>query len=314
MSVKYKVTTLSFTSLFALATALAPLGLASIAVTQAGCGILGSPGPSAVSRGQKYESGDPTFDEFFSELYDMQIELGKAPDSEKKIREDLAKGIKLDEGSSTTLLSKKVGKRAEELAAAGTGLKLEVKGLEEGEDPAASMSVKGKELTGDDKDMVEAVEKAAGDAAKLYVRMRKARKTIEQFQGKMLALEPSMDGAFRKGGPSKKAEVRKNMEDAKKLIPLMDARIDEVGEAAKTLAKKLEEAAATDNGQFEKPAPPPEPPPAAEEPEPEPGKAKKGEKGEKPKGEKPKGEKPAGEKPAGEKPAGEKKPSQDFEP
>ena len=142
-----------------------PLALASLT---AGCGILGSPGPSAVSQGQKYQSGDPTFDEFFTNVYDLQIELAKAPESEKKIRESLAKKVKLDEGSSASMLSKKLGKRTEELAAAGTGVKLEVKGLEAGEDASADMSVKGKDLEGDDKEMVDAIKTRPGRRQALH--------------------------------------------------------------------------------------------------------------------------------------------------
>ena len=58
------------------------------------------------------------------------------------------------------------------------------------------------------------------------------------------------------GGPSKKSEVRKNLDDVKKLTPLMSSRADEVSESAKTLAKKLTEAASTDDGHFDAPPPP----------------------------------------------------------
>ena len=273
---------------------LIPLTATGLVVAATGCSILGSPGPSAVSQGQKYQSGDPTFDEFFSNLHDMQIELGRAPASEKEIREELAKKVKLDEGSSASMLGKKLGKKTEELATAGTGLKMEVDGLDDNDDAGVKVSVKGKDLDGDAKTMVSAMEAAVKSAAKLHVRMKKIKKSLDQATGQILALEATVDGAFRKGGPKKKSEVRKNLDDAKKLIPLMSARAEEVAEASKTTAKKIADAAQTDTGQFDQP-PPAEPPPA--EPEPEKGD-KKGDK------------KPPADKPPADKP----KPPSDFEP
>ena len=76
-----------------------PLTAAGLVVCATGCSILGSPGPSAVSQGQKYQSGDPTFDEFFGNLYDMQVELAQSSASEKEIREELVKKVKIDEGA-----------------------------------------------------------------------------------------------------------------------------------------------------------------------------------------------------------------------
>src|SRR5687767_2337266 len=176
MSLRFRSNKIAKTWVLVLGTALAPVGLGAIASTQVGCFVLGSPGPSKVSQGQRYTAGEPTFDEFFTQLYDAQIELGKAPESEKKIREKLAAKIKLEEGNSATLLGKRVTKRADELAAAGTGLKLEVKGLETGEEPSSAMTVKGKDLEPDDKEMVTGVEEAAKEAAKLFNRMRKIKK------------------------------------------------------------------------------------------------------------------------------------------
>ncbi len=282
-----------------------PVALVAITTTVPGC--LGSKGPSDVGQGKKYTSGDPNFDEFFGQLYDFQIEMGKAPENEKEIRNELAKTLNMEEGASAALLSKKVESWATQLASQGTGLKLEVQGLDEGEDPQASLSKTGKDLEGDDKAIADAVEKAALGAVKVVARMRKIRRMLDQLQSTSLALENSVDTAFRLGGPSKKGEVRKNLADSRTLIPLMQARADEVLESGKSLGKKLLDSANTDDGHFDKPAPPPPPPeePPVEEP-------KKGEKKVEKKGEK----KPPAEKPPAPPPA-EKPPTpppSDFEP
>ncbi len=277
---------------FALSTALTPIGLAAV-VSTPGCFVFGSGGPSAVGQGKKYVSGDPNFDEFFATLFDLQVDLGKVPQEEKEIRHQLAKELKGDPDASGSLLAKRAEKRAKDLASAGTGLKLEVKGLDEGEDPSADMSSAGKDLSGDDKEFADAVEKAALSELKLIARLRKGKAEIERLKALSMALDQQVDGAFRLGGPSKKAEVRKNLADARTLMPLMAARADEVIDSARTTVKKLKDAVNTDDGSFNKPPPPP-PPPV----EPENGGA--GEDGKTPpKGDKPKGDKP---KPKGDKP------------
>src|SRR5690349_469945 len=93
-------------SSISLVTPATPVALAALTLSATGC--LGSKGPSAVGQGQKYTSGDPTFDEFFTQLYDFQIEMGKAPESEKQVRKDLATALKMDDdGASAAMLSKK---------------------------------------------------------------------------------------------------------------------------------------------------------------------------------------------------------------
>lgn len=83
-----------------LSSAVVPVALA-LAAAQPGC-MFGSGGPSTVAQGHAYRSGDPTFDRFFTELYELQVELAKAPDDEKAHRIALAKklGMELDEESA----------------------------------------------------------------------------------------------------------------------------------------------------------------------------------------------------------------------
>ena len=242
----------------ALSTALTPVGLAAIASTPS-C-LFGSGGPSAVGQGKKYVSGDPNFDDFFNALFELQVELAKSPQEEKEIRRELAKKLKGDPDASGTLLAKRADKRAKELASNGIGLKMEVSGLDEGDEPSAKVTTVGKDPSGDDKEFVDAVQKAAEAELKLVARLRKGKREIERLRGLSMALDQQVDAAFRLGGPSKKSEVRKNLNDARTLMPLMGGRADEVIESARTTVKKLEEAMHTDDGSFNKPPPPPPPP------------------------------------------------------
>lgn len=293
----------------ALTTTFAPAAVLGLALSQPGCFVFGSPGPSMVGQGKKYESGEPQFDQFFAQLYDLQLEMAKAPGREKELRQELAKVTKSDPDASATLLAKKIEKRTKELAEAGTGLKLEVEGLEGSGAPSVSLKTLGKDLSGDDKALVDSVEKTAKGEAQLLGRMREVTRELEQMRALSVALDQQVDNAFRKGGPSKKAEVRKNLEDARTLMPLMGARAQETEDAAKATLKKLQEAVSTEDS-YKKEEPPPPPPPEEEPAESAEGKPKP----------KPGGGKPAGGKPGGSSggtsppPPPPPQPPPDFEP
>ena len=124
---------------------------------------------------------------------------------------------------------------------------------------ASPVSLKpvGRELQGDEQAFVKAVERAARSEFKLLARMERRKKQLEKLKATSVALDAQVDSTFRLGGPKKKSEVRKNLQDANTLIPLMIARADDVGGNSKKFLKKLEEVANTDKGQFAAPSPPP---------------------------------------------------------
>ena len=317
MSVKRSVRSITTALITSATFAAAPLGLVTIAST-AGCGIFGSSGPSDVGQGKQYTSGDPNFDQFFTELFELQVMLGDAPEGEKDVRRKLAATWDVEEDASAILIAKAVKRKVDAWAATGIGLKAETSGLE-GSDPGDSklaVTVTDGSLSGDDQKMVKAAEAAGTSAAKVVARMGQAKMRITKLQATISALEGAVDTAFKKGGPGKKSEVRKNLEDAKTLMPLMNTRAEEVAISAKKLAKKLGEALTTDPSLLKKPEPKPVPPPETDG---EGGPTGDGENaGDKPKpsGDKPK---PSGDKPK-PKPGGDKpKPSggtppPDFEP
>jgi hypothetical protein len=259
MSLKTYTSRIIAAALTATGAWLTPALIAAFALTQPACFVFGSSGPSMVGQGKKYQSGNPQFDEYFAELFDLQVEMSKAPAREKEIRQDLAKITNSDPDASATMLAKKVEKRAKDLAEAGTGLALTVEGADGDSKPTVAFEVTGKELSADDKSYFETVEKVAKDEAELLGRMRKLTKELERMRALSIALDQQVDNAFRKGGPSKKSEVRKNLEDSRTLMPLMASRATETSEASKTALKKLAEAIATKDS-FKKEEPPPPPP------------------------------------------------------
>lgn len=64
--------------------------LLSLAPALGGCG---GAGVSSVAQGQRYESGDPTYDEFFRQVHELSVQLSVAPKAESQLRMALGKEL-----------------------------------------------------------------------------------------------------------------------------------------------------------------------------------------------------------------------------
>ncbi len=233
-----------------MATAAVPATLVVLA-TQPGCFLFGSPGPSSVGQGHKYVSGNPEYDQYFSQLYELQVEMGKAPDTEKAIRKKLAKKLGIDADASAALLAHKVKKNAEKIAKRGVGLQITLEGGDDNDGAgSAKLQSSGGTLSGDAKKFANAVEDAVVHEQKLAAEMKKSHKLLDQLRAKTVELKANVESVFRKGGIRKQAEVKKNLKDADTMITLMVARSDDVSDAASKTIKRLAEAIHTDHGQF----------------------------------------------------------------
>ncbi|MEB2312831.1 MAG: hypothetical protein OZ921_16530 [Sorangiineae bacterium] len=277
----------------------------SVAAGLPGCFVFGSPGPSKVGQGQKYSSGNPAFDEFFERLYSLQVALAEAPSGEKEVRRAFAAKLDADPDASTSMLTKKAQKLAQALAARGVGLELELDEGDEETKPTANLKATGAALTGDDRTFITAVETTAQKELDVVHSMKKAAKQLDELRAQLMALETQVDDAFRLGGPRKKAEVRKNLDDAKVLLPLMTSRAEQVRDSAHQLLRKLTQAVRTDDGSF---AHHPAPAPAEASPTTSDAEARP-----KPRP-RPAGGAPAPSKPPPSKPPPSKPPPTDFEP
>jgi hypothetical protein len=240
-----------------------------------GC-IFGSGGPSNVAQGKLYRSGDAQFDEFFTGLYALQVELAQAPDRENQIRQSLAQELK-SATDAPAELGQAVKDQAQRLAKSGTGLNVKAtENVDHEEQAKIDVEAVGMPIDAEGEKLIATVEKHGTEALKLYVVMQGRERLLERMRGIAMTLQDQSDQRFRKS-MAQKAEVRKNLEDAQTLIPLMVTRARDVADSAKALFKNIAESAHTDDGSFKPPPPPPppeEPPPIEEEPPPKKGKGK----------------------------------------
>jgi hypothetical protein len=207
-----------------------------------------NPGPSAVGRGLKYETGKAQFDQFFSALHDWQVKLEQAPGRERAIRAQLAADLEIKDGATPGLLSADVERRARELASSGIRTRLEVEGYdaEDALDVSATLRVSGPEIPGPARQAAESIVLASRHELALMAELRSDANQLERQLALSALLEDGVDEAFRAAGPSKTAEVHKNLSDARKIIPLMVSRARELAEQAKKLVRALERALSTE--------------------------------------------------------------------
>jgi hypothetical protein len=238
------------------------------------CGILSLGGPSTVAQGKYYVSGNQQFDEFFLELYRLQVRLAEAPNELAKARTALSQSAGVDPSTPNAELSDKLHAAFEKLIAGGVRVKIEVTSPDPPDPKAATASLK---TSGNPRDsagaLITTVESALTTLVKLGAEMQAAKPRLGELQLLVGQLDGQVDSAFDLGGMSKRREVRKNLQDALKVIPLMTERAQEVGAASTELATLVAEKAGTDDGSVGlAPAPAPEPTkpsqPAAAEPRP----------------------------------------------
>jgi hypothetical protein len=113
--------------------------------------------------------------------------------------------------------------------------------------------------------IIAAVETRANEGLKLVAEMKNRKATLTQLRVQAITLDTQVDDTFRKEGPGRKSEVRKNLADALRLIPLMDAEADKVLRDETDFLKKLKPAVDRNLPAFDAPAAPPEQPQPPEE-------------------------------------------------
>jgi hypothetical protein len=225
------------------------------------CGIISLSGPSTVAQGKYYASGNQQFDEFFLELYRFQVRLAEAPNELAKARADLSQSAGADASTPNAELADKLHAALEKLITRGIRVKVEVTSPEPPDPKAATASLK---TSGNPRDseraLITTVESALTTLVKLRAEMQVAKPRLAELQLLVGQLDGQVDSAFDLGGMSKRREVRKNLQDALKVIPLMTERAEEVGAASSELATLVAEKAGTDDGSVGlAPTPAPEP-------------------------------------------------------
>jgi hypothetical protein len=217
----------------------APLtAIAALVASAPACTLLASNTRTNVADGRLYEPGEADFDAFFKDLYDIQLVMGQGPAREAKFRAELASSLGIAETSSIDDIGDAVYQRAASLAKAGAMVKISISGVGDGATPSATVVTIGEIKDEKDVKLVETLDKVAKEDADLLQELRKSRPPLEKLRGKAVGLDPRIDSTF--SSRSKRAEVRKNLDDARQLLPLMVSRSDELEHKATHFLTQLQ--------------------------------------------------------------------------
>jgi hypothetical protein len=226
----------------------APLLLSALVLATA-CQPLEEPRVSSrVGAGLVYSTGQATFDAFFSDLHRLQVLFARAPEEERSIREELGRSLAIDE-TTANQLTDELSRRVAGLAGTGVELRLVLEGFEARSeaDTSAQARVIGTlptELRGP----VEAGTLAARRALRLAARLRGEAQTLEQLATRAHTLELDLEASFAGQPAERRAEIRTNLADGRRVIPLLDTRRRELRELSLRFAERLRVALTTGGG------------------------------------------------------------------
>ncbi|HEY4104962.1 MAG TPA: hypothetical protein VGM44_13785 [Polyangiaceae bacterium] len=225
------------------------------------CAAFGLGGPSMVAQGKYYSSGNAQYDQFFIQLYQLQVEMADAPRVPDGERQNLAQALELSPETPADGVSARIHEEAQKLAHGGVRMRLEQNpSLDKPE--AASATIRATTRPKDDAAaaLITHIETSATNLLRNVSQMKAAEVELGKLEVDEINLDAEVPNVFSKAHVGKQSEVKQNLADSQKLITLMKARGQEVMAESEELLAAIAKAVNTDDGALS--APPPEPVPA----------------------------------------------------
>lgn len=224
------------------------------ALAAAACLPYGQPEPSSVAQGRYFATGQPDYDEFFIQLYRLQLDLESTPRKLAAERTRLAAAIGLPNDPDAATFRSKLVTRVDELRA--RGVRFEYRREKE----VAVLRVHGAS-PGPDHDFGQALASAVQTTTNARRKNPAWRGQHDQLPPRGVALERQVETTLAGESRGTRSDVRQNLTDAQQLLVLMGARLTRIEEQTRELYDALEAALHE--------APPPPPPEPEAEPKPQ---------------------------------------------
>jgi hypothetical protein len=252
MSVKSKARATMALALFA-------SGVASASLP--GCAWFGSHGDSTVAQGKYYASGDPYYDDFFVDLYLLQVGMAEAPKVPEAERQRLTELLELEKSATMAMIELRLHEKALELSRAGIHLRLD-QNLSPERPAAASTIIRSNARPKENPSaaLLASVETSSTHLLRWLLTMKQKEEALGRLELMTIRLDAGVDSAFAQAPLGKPNQVKENLADAHKLIPLMRARAGQARESGEQLLAALTHGIDTDDGSIG-------PPPNAAEPQ-----------------------------------------------
>jgi len=249
----------------------AVLAIAAASSVTPSCALFYGSGPSDVAQGRYYSAGNAEFDAFFVSVYRLQVAMAQAPQEYGEAHRSLTETLLLDDSAQNAEIAEKLKLSLNGLSERGARIHFEVR-LPSPPDPEHSMAL----ITatpapdGKERDQLATLEGSLTRLLRLAATMHESASQLVSLRSAIPGLEGKVDAALQAQGPKKRAQTRQNLEDAERVIVLMQARADETAAPIDALYKELgqvfgkSEPAASEPAQApvkpeEKPRPRPQP-------------------------------------------------------
>jgi len=235
----------------------APLLLASaLAISSlGGCASFGSRAESTVAQGKYYASGDPYYDEFFVDLYLLQVGMAEAPKLPEAERQRWIQLLQLEREATPAAIELRLHEEALKLSRAGVRLRLDQSASSTGAPEAASTAIRSNARPKENPAaaLLASVETSSTKLLRWGLTMKQKEEALSRLELKTIRLDAGLERAFSQAPVGKPSEVKENLTDAHKLIPLMRARAEAVRASSEQLLAALTHGINTDDGSIAPP-------------------------------------------------------------
>jgi len=219
------------------------------AASLGGCALFGSPSESTVAQGKYYSSGNAYYDQFFVDLYLLQVGMAEAPKLPEAERQRMIQLLQLEPQATPALIEQRLHEEATSLSRAGVHLRLDQSSPSD--DPeTAHTTIRSNARPKEDPAaaLLASVETASTNLLRFLLRLKQKEQRLARLELQTIRLDADVDSTFSQAPVGKPSEVKKNLADAHKLIPLMRERAVAVRASAEQLLAALTHGVDTDDG------------------------------------------------------------------
>jgi len=217
--------------------------------TASGCALFGSRSESTVAQGKYYASGNAYYDEFFVDLYLLQVSMAEAPKTPQAEALRLTQLLQLEPQATPAMIEQRLHEEALSLSRAGVHLRLDQISAADGPETARTLirsNARPKEAPA--ALLLATVESSSTTLLRWLLTMKQKEQALGRLDLMTIRLDAGVDQAFSQAPVGKPSEVKKNLADAHKLIPLMRARSEAVRTNTEQLLAALTHGINTDDG------------------------------------------------------------------
>jgi len=214
-----------------------------------GCALFGSHGESTVAQGKYYASGNAYYDEFFVDLYLLQVSMAEAPKTPRAEALRLTQLLQLEPQATPAMIEQRLHEEALSLSRAGVHLRLDQSSLADRPESARAVirsNARPKENPA--AQLLATVETSSTTLLRWLLTMKQKEEALGRLDLMTIRLDASVDRTFSQATVGKPSEVKQNLADAHKLIPLMRARSEAVRSNTEQLLAALTHGINTDDG------------------------------------------------------------------